>query len=428
MIDEAAIQLRWETVGARLDERGRRLFAAAEVRSAGRGGLALVSKVTGLARSTINRGEDDLDGEPLAKGRVRRAGGGRRSVSETDPGLVPALERLVEPATLGDPMRPLIWVSKSMAKLAAALTEMGHPISADTVGAELAKLGFSRQSNRKADEGSHHPDRNAQFEHINARVVAAQALARQLQERRNRLSSGRRSAARERARLRGQEARQGRDRQCRLRQRRDHQRHRRVCRGVDPLLARTHGTTALSAGARTDDHGGLRRLEWGARVRLWKLELQRLADETGLEIHVHHYPPGMDDRAIVPHNQDQRFNLEALPQEEDGPLEKLVAAVLNAVVKVMQLVDERNGEAKRPAQRRCRPRGSADRGASRSKPRGKTAKQKNPHPPGSFAYAAWVFPRLGAGPAATASQARSSCSEASPKSTPIKHRWSLRNV
>ena len=175
MIDEAAIQLRWETVGARLDERGRRLFAAAEVRSAGRGGLALVSKVTGLARSTINRGEDDLDGEPLAKGRVRRAGGGRRSVSETDPGLVPALERLVEPATLGDPMRPLIWVSKSMAKLAAALTEMGHPISADTVGAELAKLGFSRQSNRKADEGSHHPDRNAQFEHINARVVAAQA-------------------------------------------------------------------------------------------------------------------------------------------------------------------------------------------------------------------------------------------------------------
>ena len=175
MIDGAAIRLRWERVGARLDERGRRLFAAAEVRSAGRGGLGLVSKITGLARSTINRGEDDLDGEPLAKGRVRRAGGGRRSVSEADPGLVPALKRLVEPATWGDPMRPLMWVSKSMAKLAAALTEMGHPISADTVGAELAKLGFSRQSNRKADEGSHHPDRNAQFEHINAKVVAAQA-------------------------------------------------------------------------------------------------------------------------------------------------------------------------------------------------------------------------------------------------------------
>jgi hypothetical protein len=80
----------------------------------------------------------------------------------------------VEPATLGDPMRPLIWVSKSVDKLAATLTEMGHPISADTVRKELVKLGFSRQPNRKADEGSKHPDRNAQFEHINAKVVAAQ--------------------------------------------------------------------------------------------------------------------------------------------------------------------------------------------------------------------------------------------------------------
>jgi Rhodopirellula transposase DDE domain len=175
MIDEDAIRYRWETVGSKLDERGRRLFAAGEVRTAGWGGLKVVSRITGLARSTINRGEDDLDGEPLAKGRVRRKGGGRRAVSEVDPGLVPALQRLVAPATLGDPMRPLIWVSKSMDKLAAMLTAMGHPISADTVRKELGKLGFSRQSNRKADEGSKHPDRNAQFEHINAKVVAAQA-------------------------------------------------------------------------------------------------------------------------------------------------------------------------------------------------------------------------------------------------------------
>src|ERR1700687_5403290 len=157
MIDEAAIRLRWDVVGSRLDERGRRLFAAAEVRTAGRGGLAMVSKITGLARSTINRGKQDLDAQPLPKGRVRRAGGGRRSVCENDPGLVPALKRLVEPATLGDPMRPLIWVSKSMEKLAATLTGMGHPISADTVRKELVKLGFSRQSNRKADEGSKYP-------------------------------------------------------------------------------------------------------------------------------------------------------------------------------------------------------------------------------------------------------------------------------
>src|SRR5215210_2796315 len=175
MIDEDAIRYRWETVGSQLDERGRRLFAAGEVRTAGWGGLAVVSRITGLARSTINRGEDDLDAAPLAKGQVRRAGGGRKAVVENDPELVPKLKRLVEPATLGDPMRPLIWVSKSMDKLAATLTEMGHPIGADTVRKELVKLGFSRQSNRKANEGSRHPDRNAQFEHINAKVVAAQA-------------------------------------------------------------------------------------------------------------------------------------------------------------------------------------------------------------------------------------------------------------
>src|SRR4249919_3457194 len=94
MIDEDAIRQRWEAVGSQLDERGRRLFAAGEVRTAGWGGLAVVSKITGLARSTINRGEDDIDAEPLPKGRVRCAGGGRRAVCENDPGLVPALERL----------------------------------------------------------------------------------------------------------------------------------------------------------------------------------------------------------------------------------------------------------------------------------------------------------------------------------------------
>jgi hypothetical protein len=103
MIDEDVFRQRWDMVGSKLDERGRRLFAAVEVRSAGRGGLAIVSRLTGHARSTINRGEDDLDAEPLAKGLVRRAGGGRRAVAEVD-----ALERLVEPATLGDPMRPMI--------------------------------------------------------------------------------------------------------------------------------------------------------------------------------------------------------------------------------------------------------------------------------------------------------------------------------
>ena len=122
------------------------MFAAAEVRTAGWGGLAVVAGITGLARSTINRGEDDLDAEPLEKGQVRRTGGGRKAVSENDPELVPELKRLVEPATLGDPMRPLIWVSKSMDKLAETLTAMGHPIGADTVRKELVNILITSSS------------------------------------------------------------------------------------------------------------------------------------------------------------------------------------------------------------------------------------------------------------------------------------------
>jgi Rhodopirellula transposase DDE domain len=139
------------------------------------GGLAAVARITRLAPSTIGRGLDDLDAAPLPQARVRRAGGGRHARCEEDPGLIQALRDLVAPATLGDPVRPLLWVSKSRAKLATALTAMGHAIGADSVGKELAKLGFSRQYNRKTHEGSHHPDRNAQFEYINAKVLAAQA-------------------------------------------------------------------------------------------------------------------------------------------------------------------------------------------------------------------------------------------------------------
>ena len=183
MIDRQAIQQRWDDLHHTLDERGRRLFAAAEVRAAGYGGLAVVAQVTGLARSTINRGEDDLDAGSFPKGRVRRKGGGRRALRDTDLGLVDELRRRVEPVTLGDPMRPLTWVSKSLHKLAAELSAAGHPISHETVRSELVKLGFSRQGNRKADEGSKHPDRNAScrrrasgtVEHINTKVIAAQA-------------------------------------------------------------------------------------------------------------------------------------------------------------------------------------------------------------------------------------------------------------
>ena len=312
MIDEDAIQYRWDTVGSKLDERGRRLFAAAEARTAGWGGLAIVSRITGLARSTINRGEDDLDAVPLAKGQVRRAGGGRKAVSETNVGLVPALKRLVEPATLGDPMRPLIWVSKSMDKLADALTAMGHPISADTVRKELVKLGFSRQYNRKAEEGAKHPDRNAQFEHINTKVMAAQAAGQpviSVDTKKKELVGNFKNG--------GSDYRpKGNPQRVNVHDFADKELGKAVPYGVYDVAANagfvsvgiTSDTAEFAVEAIrcwlgrmgrerypqareliiTADCGGSN----GARVRLWKVELQKLADETGLVLQVLHYPPG----------------------------------------------------------------------------------------------------------------------------------------
>jgi hypothetical protein len=312
MIDEGAIQYRWDRVGRKLDERGRRLFAAAEVRTAGWGGLAIVSRVTGLARSTINRGEDDLNAVPLAKGQVRRAGGGRKAVSETDPELVSELKRLVEPATLGDPMRPLIWVSKSMDKLAETLTGMGHPISAETVRKELVKLGFSRQHNRKADEGARHPDRNAQFEHINKKVVAAQAAGQpviSVDTKKKELVGNFKNG--------GSDYRpKGDPQRVNVHDFADKELGKAVPYGVYDVAANagfvsvgiTSDTAQFAVEAIRNWLGRMGRKRYpkaqeltitadcggsnGARVRLWKVELQKLADETGLALHVHHYPPG----------------------------------------------------------------------------------------------------------------------------------------
>ena len=126
MIDMQAIRQRWNNVGSKLDERRRRLFAAGEVRAAGRGGLEAVATITGYARSTLGRGLKQLDAEPFANGRVRHKGGGRRTLVSRDATLLDDLRRAVEPATLGDPMRPLLWVSKSHDKLAVAMQKMGH--------------------------------------------------------------------------------------------------------------------------------------------------------------------------------------------------------------------------------------------------------------------------------------------------------------
>ena len=201
MIDENAIRARYAAIKGQLDERGRRLFVAAEKAAAGYGGTAAVSRATGVARSTIIRGTQELLAASPITDRVRRKGAGRPLLSKADPTVLEDLRRLVEPATLGDPMRPLLWVSKSREKLAAALRTMHHAISANTVGKMLITLGYSRQVNRKTKEGSRHPDRDGQFHHINRQVVACQAAGqpaisvdtkkegvdRRLQERRQRL-------------------------------------------------------------------------------------------------------------------------------------------------------------------------------------------------------------------------------------------------
>jgi Rhodopirellula transposase DDE domain len=149
MVDASAIGGRYAAVGRSLDERGRPLFAAAEARGAGHGGIAAVSRATGIARSTIGRGLKDLDDPGALSGVVRRPGSGRHALTATDATLLDDLRRLLDPATMGDPMRPLLWVSKSHAKLAAAPCAMGHRIGKSSIPKLLGALHYRRQVNHK---------------------------------------------------------------------------------------------------------------------------------------------------------------------------------------------------------------------------------------------------------------------------------------
>jgi len=182
MIDASSIRARYVAVGRDLNERGRRLLAAAEARTAGYGGIAASSRATGVARSTIGRGLKDLAAPGSLSGKVRRPGSGRPALTAQDTTLLGDLRQLLEPATMGDraregedPMRPLRWVSKSHAKLAAALRTMGHRIAKSSLPKLLEVLQYRRQVNRKTLEGSRNPDRDAEFEHINAAAIATQA-------------------------------------------------------------------------------------------------------------------------------------------------------------------------------------------------------------------------------------------------------------
>jgi len=157
-----------------MDERSRRQWAAAEASELGWGGVTAVARATGLSRTTITAGLRDLElpaRQRAVEGmRVRRPGGGRKPLTETDPGLVAALEALIEPVTRGDPESPLRWTCKSTRRLADELTRKRHPVGVNTVAALLRRAGYSLQANRKTREGARHPDRNAQFKHINAQV------------------------------------------------------------------------------------------------------------------------------------------------------------------------------------------------------------------------------------------------------------------
>ena len=172
---ETILVQKYAAVSSVLDERGRRFWAAAESRAIGYGGDSVVSAATGLARQTIRNGRAEIEGGDELTGRIRRPGGGRPRLQDAQPGLKDALEKLVDPVTRGDPMSPLRWTCKSRAKLAAALTQDGWSVSSTSVGRMLNELGYRLQSVNKRNEGMSAPDRNAQFEHINATADKYQA-------------------------------------------------------------------------------------------------------------------------------------------------------------------------------------------------------------------------------------------------------------
>ena len=319
MIDEPiidAIKRKYKLLCAALDERSRRLWAATEANELGYGGIVAVAKATGLSERTIRRGYQDL--QPLtparepSPGRRRRRGGGRKPLQAHDPELMAALEALVEPTMRGDPMSPLRWTCKSTRKLAQALRSQGHPSSHSTVAHLLTDLGYSVQGTRKTQEGSAHPDRDAQFHSINKQVKAFQKASQPVI-----------SVDAKKKELVGDFAISGREYQPQ-----GHPEQVRVHNFPDPVLGKicpygvydmTTNTGWVSVGIDHDTaqfavasirrwwvHMGqalypkagklLMTAEGGgsnaSRSRLWKVELQGLADETGLRIHVCHFPPG----------------------------------------------------------------------------------------------------------------------------------------
>ncbi len=313
MASESEIAERFRQLEPWLDERMRRLWAAAESAALGRGGISLVARASGVSRRAISVGLAELKQPPEEGGRrqvpIRRPGGGRKKTQAKDPALLRDLEKLVEPGTRGDPESPLRWTCKSVRRLAEELRRRGHQVSHTLVAELLHQLNYSLQGNRKTREGSSHPDRNAQFEHINAKVEEFLELSQpavSVDTKKEELVGDYKNGGREWRPKGRPEAVQAHD----FGKQKD------VPYGVYDLgrdagwvsVGTDHDTAAFAVEsirrwwhmmgqasypeARqlliTADGGGSN----GSRVRLWKLELQKLADETGLEVSVCHLPPG----------------------------------------------------------------------------------------------------------------------------------------
>jgi transposase len=313
VIDERAIGDRYRALAGELDERRRRLWAGAEALSHGRGGQAAVVRATGMSATTVAKGMREIQaGETIEAGRVRRVGGGRRPLTETDPTLLKDLKALVADEARGDPESPLLWTAKSVRTLAGALREQGHRVSHETVAKLLRALGYSLQANRKMTEGASHPDRDAQFGHINETVklaLAAGEPAISVDTKKKELVGDFKNAGRE-WRPKGDPV------LVRTKDFKD-----KALGKVNPYgvydLALDEGWVSVGIDADTAQFAVASIRGWwrhlgqerypdattltitadcggsnGNRVRLWKTELQALADETGLQIRVCHFPPG----------------------------------------------------------------------------------------------------------------------------------------
>lgn len=315
------IKQRWELLREHLNERQRRVFAAAEAKVIGRGGVAQVAAATGLARDTITDGLQEFEAtgnefiagvQTAPVGSIRRSGGGRKPATLKDPSLVPDLLALVNPTTRGDPQSPLRWSCKSLRVLADELARLGHSASHVLVGQLLKAEGYSLQGNAKVIEGNQSPDRDAQFEHINATVAAALAAEQpviSVDTKKKELVGQFKNGGRE-------WQPEGQPQQVQVHDFVDAELGRANPYGVYDIgadegwvsVGTDHDTSAFAVQtirrwwftmgrARypqaheltiTADGGGSN----GSRVRLWKLELSRLAQETGLRIRVCHFPPG----------------------------------------------------------------------------------------------------------------------------------------